>query len=314
MTRSAKAGKGLWLWLMSRFRPHASRLAGVLLVAALVGAPSAAPTSVNAATTAIYLVGAGDIATCDSQWDERTADLLGDLPGTVVTLGDNAYERGTTWEYNHCYAPSWGRYLKRTKPSAGNHDYLTPNAAGYFGYFGERAGTPGRGWYAFDRGTWRVYVLNSNCGAVGGCWVGSAQEKWLRADLAAHPRPCVVAYWHHPRFSSGFHGNATSVGGLWRTLYAAGADLVLNGHDHDYERFAPQDPQAQPDAIGGIREFVVGTGGAALRGFETVKANSELRSAAHHGVLRLRLGEGWYRWRFFSADGADVDAGNGTCH
>jgi hypothetical protein len=288
----------------------------MLLLAMILPLGQAASPATTApdGAPARLMAGAGDIAMCDSGKDKRTAELLDELPGTVFTLGDNAYDRGTPWEFKHCYGPTCGRHFNRTRPSVGNHEYKTADAAGYFGYFGDRAATPGRGWYAYDRGAWRVYVLNSNCDEIGGCWVGSRQERWLRADLAARPHTCVLAYWHEPRFSSGFHGNTPSVSGLWKTLYAAGADVIMNGHDHDYERFAPQDVQAQPDPARGIREFVVGTGGGPLRDFELIKPNSEVRSASHYGVMRLRLGDGWYGWRFRSVDGAYVDAGEDVCH
>ena len=161
----------------------------------------------------------------------------------------------------------------------GNHEYVTAGAAGYFDYFGARAGPGGTGWYAYDLGSWRIYALNSNCAEVG-CGAGSAQEQWLRADLATSPHACVLAYWHHPRFSSGDeHGNDPSVGALWDALYAAGAEIVINGHDHDYERFAPQTPSGAADPATGIREFVVGTGGASLRSFSTIRANSQVRNS-----------------------------------
>jgi hypothetical protein len=280
--------------------------------------PASAPVNgggnVAAAATVVTLIGAGDIGSCDTRRDERTGELLDNETGTVITLGDNAYDHGTKWEFNHCYAPGWGRHLARTRPTPGNHDYVTDGADGYFNYFGPSAGRAGQGWYAYDRGAWRIYALNSNCGEVGGCWVGSRQERWLRADLAAHPHQCVLAYWHHPLYSSGFHGGTSSVRGLWKTLYAAGADVVLNGHDHDYERFAPQDWRATADPAQGIRQFVVGTGGASLRDFPTTMPNSEARSDDSHGVLRLRLRDGWYRWLFISIDGVYSDAGSATCH
>lgn len=260
------------------------------------------------------LIGAGDIASCAYTTDSQTAGLLDGERGTVITLGDNVYGAGTAAQYRDCYRPTWGRHLGRTRPVPGNHEYQTPGASGYFGFFGTRAGTRGSGWYAYDRGAWRIYALNSNCADIGGCSVGSRQQRWLAADLAAHPRECVLAYWHHPYFSSGFHGNDLEVRGLWRTLQGAGAEVVLNGHDHDYERFAPQTWRGHADSAHGIREFVVGTGGAILRPFEVIKPNSEVRSHTTHGVLRLRLHDGLYRWRFISTDGAFSDAGTSICH
>jgi hypothetical protein len=283
----------------------------VILVARIA---TGVPSEVAAEDTVATLIGAGDIASCGYMTDSQTAGLLDAEWGTVLALGDNAYPKGSAAQYRNCYDPTWGRHLRRTRPVPGNHEYKTPDASGYFGYFGTRAGTPGRGWYAYNKGAWRIYALNSNCSEVGGCWVGSRQQRWLEADLAAHPRACILAYWHHPYFSSGFHGNATEVRGLWKTLQAAGAEVVLNGHDHDYERFAPQTWQGVANPAGGIREFVVGTGGTALRPFETIQPNSEVRSASAHGVLRLRLYDGRYRWRFISTDGAFLDAGSGSCH
>lgn len=285
-------------------------LALILVARLATGQPAEAASSDSVAT----LIGAGDIASCAYTTDSQTAALLDGEWGTVLALGDNAYNKGSLEQYRNCYGPTWGRYLKRTRPVPGNHEYQTPGAAGYFGYFGTRAGTPGKGWYAYNRGAWRVYALNSNCGDIGGCWMGSRQQRWLEADLKAHPRHCVLAYWHHPYFSSGFHGNFTEVRGLWKTLQAAGAEVVLNGHDHDYERFAPQTWQGQADAAQGIREFVVGTGGTALRDFDLVKPNSEVRNRSAHGVLRLRLHDGMYRWRFISTDGAFSDSGTTSCH
>ncbi|MET0619346.1 MAG: metallophosphoesterase, partial [Thermoanaerobaculia bacterium] len=186
------------------------------------------------------LVGAGDIASCDSGGDEQTAALLDTIDGTVFTLGDNVYPNGTAKQFLECYDPSWGRHKARTRPVPGNHDYRTQGAAGYFGYFGSAAGDPRTGYYAYDLGTWRVLVLNSNCRQIGGCGPGSAQEKWLKQDLAENPRPCTVAMWHHPRYSSGEHGDDTDMRHIWKVLYDADADLVLAGHDHTYERFAPQ--------------------------------------------------------------------------
>ena len=239
------------------------------------------------------------------------------LIGTVFALGDNAYDNGTAAEYANCYQPTWGAVKDRTRPVVGNHEYLkSASAAPYFAYFGAAAGEPGKGWYSYDIGTdWHVVVLNSNCTIVG-CTAGSEQEQWLRADLAASTRPCTVAMWHHPRFSSGEHGNDASTDAFWKALYADGAEVVLNGHDHDYERFAPQNPSAVADPTYGIREFVVGTGGKDFRSFSsTAAANSEVRSIAAHGVLRLNLNSGSYDWTFLAVPGTTLDeSGTGTCH
>ena len=260
------------------------------------------------------LVGAGDIASCGLTADTATAKLVAATAGTVFMAGDNAYETGSATDYAKCYDPTWGAVFDRTFPVPGNHEYETPGASGYFDYFGSRAGPAGTGWYAYDMGTWRVYALNSNC-AVVGCDAGGAQEQWLRADLAANPRACVLAYWHHPRFSSGEHGNDAEVAPFWDALYDAGAEVIVNGHDHDYERFAQQTPAGASSAAKGIRQFVVGTGGASLRAFGTTKANSQVRNSATHGVIKFTLNDGGYSWQFIPIAGKTfTDSGTGTCH
>ncbi|HZN18175.1 MAG TPA: metallophosphoesterase [Micromonosporaceae bacterium] len=279
----------------------------------------------------VVLVGAGDIASCESAGDSRTAALLDRMPGTVFTLGDNVYDDGTPAEFARCYGPTWGRHRSRTRPVIGNHDYHTPGAAGYFGYFGAAAGASagavagpvaGAGrtsWYSYDLGSWHVVVLDSNCAvAPGGCAAGSAQERWLRADLAASARRtrCTVAMWHHPLFTSGAtHGPTTAVRPLFRALYEAGAELVLSGHNHQYERFAPQDPTGRRDDGRGVRQFVVGTGGTSHYGFGSPAAHSQVRHTGTHGVLRLTLREGGYEWSFVPVAGeVFTDSGRGTCH
>ncbi|HEU5204534.1 MAG TPA: metallophosphoesterase, partial [Candidatus Limnocylindrales bacterium] len=190
----------------------------------------------------------------------------------------------------------------------------TSGASGYLAYFGARAAPAGTTWYAYDLGTWRIYALDSNCFVVG-CDPGGAQYEWLQADLAANPRPCVLAYWHHPRFSSGQHGNDAEVAPFWDALYAAGAEVIVNGHDHDYERFAPLAPSGEADPERGIRQIVAGTGGAALRDFDEEDPNSEVRQASTYGVLRLDLHRGSYDWQFIPvAGGSFTDQGSGTCH
>jgi hypothetical protein len=259
------------------------------------------------------LVGAGDVSYCSLTGDARTAALLDRIAGTVFVAGDVAYPDGTKAQFRECYGPTWGRWKLRTRPVPGNHEYHSTGAAPYFAYFGARAGPAGAGWYAYDLGAWRIYGLNSNCDEVA-CGAGSAQERWLRADLAAHPRACVAAVWHHPLFSSGEHGSNPAVAPLWRALEEAGADVVLNGHDHDYERFAPQTWTGASSASG-MREFVVGTGGAALRPFPRVTANSVVRNASTHGVLRLTLQPTGYDWAFVPvAGGTFTDAGSADCH
>lgn len=260
-------------------------------------------------------VGAGDISSCGNDHDEATARLLDVIEGTVFTLGDNAYGSGAEAEFASCYEPTWGRHRDRTRPSPGNHDYRTPGAGPYFAYYGEAAGDPGLGYYSFDLGGWHIISLNSNCDDIGGCDEGSEQLTWLQEDLAAHPAACTLAYWHHPRFSSGKHGNEDEVAPLWDALYDAESEIVLSGHDHTYERFAPQDPNGAPDPDGGIRQFVVGTGGAGLYDFENIQPNSEIRENETYGVLKLTLHPDGYEWEFIPEEGeAFTDTGSGSCH
>jgi hypothetical protein len=249
-----------------------------------------------------------------------TAALVGPIaPNAVLILGDNQYENGTLSDFNAYYHPTWGTHKAITWPVAGNHEYQTAGAAGYFDYFNGtgvqtgRAGNRSRGYYSFDLATWHLIALNSNCGAIGGCGAGSPQEQWLRADLAANPRTCTLAYWHHPRFSSGAHGNNSSMQAIWQALYEHRADLVLAGHDHDYERFASQTAGGTADPEG-VRSFVVGTGGKDLRSFSTVRANSQLRSSTSFGVLKLTLRPSSYDWQFVAIPGdALADAGSAAC-
>ncbi|GIW03626.1 MAG: hypothetical protein KatS3mg059_0246 [Thermomicrobiales bacterium] len=281
--------------------------------------PTPSPTPVLSPTpggqTSYVLVGAGDIAS-ESNGDEITAALLDGIEGTVFTLGDNVYESGTIDEFMTYYEPTWGRHKARTRPAPGDHDYFTAGAAGYFSYFGSAAGDPSRGYYSYDFGSWHVVALNTKCDEIGGCGPGSPQELWLRADLAAHPSACTVAYMHHPRFSSGStHGSQAFVQPLWEALYEAGVDIVLAGHEHNYERFAPQNPAGDLDTRWGIREFVVGTGGRTHYGFGAPLPNSEVREASTFGVLKLTLHDGGYEWDFVPEPGSTFsDRGTGTCH
>ncbi|MEO8000074.1 MAG: Ig-like domain-containing protein, partial [Gemmatimonadaceae bacterium] len=251
----------------------------------------------------------------------QTASLIGTInPDAVLVLGDNQYEDGTLAEYNALYGPTWGQYKSITYPSVGNHEYQTANASGYFDYFNGvgvqtgRAGDRSKGYYSYDLGTWHLIAINSNCGSVGGCGVGSAQEVWLNADLAAHPNACTLAYWHHPRFSSGQHSNDASTQALWNALYVAKADLILTGHDHNYERFAPMTSTGVLDNTNGIRSFVVGTGGKEQRSLGTTKANSIVRSNNSFGVLKVTLHPTSYDWQFMPIAGSTLnDAGSSTC-
>ena len=258
------------------------------------------------------LVGAGDIAVCGTAGDEATAKLLDSVSGTIFTLGDNVYPSGTTSEFSDCYASSWDQHKNRTLPSAGNREYETAKASGYFGYFGARAGAPGKGYYSYGRDSWHIIVLNSNCREVS-CAEGSAQERWLGDDLATNPSACTLAYFHHPRFYSS--RNNRSVAPFWGALYEAGAEVIVNGHAHNYERFAPQRPDGTRAGKRGIREFVVGTGGVGLTHLGDTRPNSQARKANTHGVLKLTLNLDSYDWKFVPVAGKTfTDSGSTSCH
>jgi hypothetical protein len=314
------------------------RRAAVLLASVLVlsacssGDPSAAPappdgaasttssavasTTVTTGPQAATLLAAGDIASCASTGDEATAALLDARPNAVVaTLGDNVYEAGTATEFTSCYDPTWGRQKARTHPAIGNHEYGVFRAGGYFGEFGAAAGEAPLGWYSFDLAAWHVVVLNSNCEVVG-CATGGTQERWLRDDLAAHPTACTLAIWHHPRWTSGStHGPTAAVAPLYTALVDMGADVLLSGHEHNYERFAPLNPAGQPDPARGIRQFVVGTGGRSHYPFGPPLPGSEVRNDNTYGILALTLRANTYQWQFVPEAGKTfTDAGSGNCH
>ena len=282
--------------------------------------PTPTPTPVPPPVSDPILVGAGDIALCGSSGDEATGQLLdaifaGGANGNVFTAGDNAYNSGTASEFADCYEPTWGRHKARTKPAPGNHDYITGDASGYFGYFGAAGEDSSKGYYSYNLGSWHIIVVNSNCSEVGGCDAGSPQEQWLRADLAANPAACTLAYWHHPRFSSGSHGSSTLTQPLWQALYDYDAEVVINGHDHEYERFAPQDPDGVADPTSGIRQFVVGTGGKSHYTFGSPIANSEVRNGDTYGVLKMTLHSTSFDWEFVPVAGeAFTDSGSQSCH
>jgi hypothetical protein len=302
------------------------------------------------------IAGAGDIARCYPGADVRqfrrpgpghpaqaTGRLLDGMPGaTVMAVGDNAYEFGSPLDYWSCYQPTWGRHRARTRPATGNHEYLTPGAAGYFLYFGRRSAPP-FGYYSYSLGPWHVVVLNSTpqvyaCWppevnerppglpinpvpdvqnpAVGRACVGDAtQQAWLVADLAAHRgATCTLVYFHHPRFSSGLHGNHYQMQRIWDIMYAHGVDLVIDGHDHLYERFAPQDPDGNRDDRFGIRQITVGTGGAEFYSVADRKPNSEVVLTDVWGVIALALGDGKYSWAFEAVDRTIRDTGTTACH
>lgn len=265
----------------------------------------------------VVIAAAGDISNTSIGGQKITADLI--LAGkydAVLTMGDNQYNDGTLSAYNQYYDKTWGQFFDKTYPVPGNHEYNTSGAKGYFDYFGARAHDPKKGYYSFDLGAWHLIAINSNseCGAIA-CDAGSAQEKWLRADLAAHKQKCTLAYWHHPRWSSGEHGNSTEMGDLWKALYEFDADLVLNGHDHNYERFAPQNPKAEADDKRGIVEFVVGTGGTGFRDTPNKPKNSVKKNHDTFGVLELVLKADGYDFEFIGKAGSTfTDKGSGKCH
>ncbi|MEK6275744.1 MAG: Ig-like domain-containing protein, partial [Actinomycetota bacterium] len=271
------------------------------------------------------IAAAGDIADCNLLGDEITSALLDDIDGTVVTLGDNVYDQGTFSEFMNCYEPSWGRHKVRTHPAVGNHEYEDPagGAQGYFDYmngvgnFAGPAGDRDKGYYSFDLGEWHFVVINSSCSQIGGCDVGSLQETWLRADLAAHSAACTAAVWHHPRFSSGTeHGGTPRMESIWQALYHGGADIAMSGHEHNYERFAPQTATGVVDPAFGLREVVVGTGGkGGGYPFGPPEPNSEVRANDTLGVLKVVLRPAGFEWSFVHEPGAVfTDIGSGACH
>lgn len=308
---------------------------GVLVLSACHHPPShpTSGASSGAATKGVVVVAAGDIS-CDPASRffvqghgtgrychmRATSDLVVSLkPTAVLVLGDSQYENGSPDAYTKAWKNNWGRdELKDiTYPSVGNHEYNTPGAKGYFDYFGSRAGERGKGYYSFNLGTWHIIALNTGgndrCRPVS-CEQNAEQEKWLREDLKENSQSCTLAYWHRPLFTSGLHRDAVEVRPFWRDLYGAGADLILNGHSHQYERFSPQNPDGASDPEHGITQFVVGTGGKNLRGFWRRKPNSVVRNSSSFGVLKLELHEHGYAWEFLSEGGQVLDRGEGECH
>jgi acid phosphatase type 7 len=265
------------------------------------------------------VIATGDIARCGASGDLKTAAIIKKNPtATVLPLGDNAYENGAPLDYANCYNPAWGPFLNRTKPVPGNHDYLTPGAAGYFGYFGAAAGTPGKGYYSYNLGSWHLIAINSSCGDAGGCGSGSPQEKWLRADLAANKSMCTLAYWHHPYYSSPATGGTGATPGMatiFEDLYKAGAEIVLSGHVHAYERFAPQNDFAGVDSARGVVQFVVGTGGSNFTPLlQPAAANLLVSEDTVFGVLKLTLHPTSYTYQFIPISGKFTDTGTVNCH
>jgi acid phosphatase type 7 len=277
---------------------------------------SVPPTAVPTTSTSVPFLVAGDNVDCGSGGGKLVSDLILGLPGAVQLAGDAVWSDASYTKFTTCFEPTYGRFKSRIHPAIGNHEYGTSGADGYSRYFGTQAGPAGKFYYSYNVGSWHVVVLNTNCDKVGGCGAGSTQETWLKADLAANPARCTIAVWHHPRFSSGEHGNNSLASAFWNDLYAAGVELVFNGHDHDYERFAPQDPSGKLDTAKGIRQFIVGMGGIPLYGFsDTIAANSEKRIEGVFGVLSLTLKDGGYDWKFLPAGGKTAsDTGSGVCH
>lgn len=279
----------------------------VLASSVVLATCSEGPTGDGGDVPAVLLA-AGDIARCTDTLpgEQLTAALLDTLPGAIAAVGDLAYPEGSAANFHDCYDPTWGRHKARTHPAPGNHEYITPGAAAYFAYFGAAAGDPSRGYYSYDLGAWHILSLNSEVDVS----ASSPQVAWIRADLAAHPTRCALAYYHRPRFSSGFQEQDLSA--LWQALYDGGVDVVLSGHAHFYERFAPLSGAGTPEPTG-TREFIVGTGGAGPGDIGTVAANSEVRRTNLNGVLRLELGSTGYAWRFVDAAAEFTDTGTGTC-
>ena len=298
-------------------RRNVRRLAqlGSLVLLSLAAACSGSETHTGPTVTPPpggdnILLAAGDVGDCTLPGAGLTGLLLDNLRGTILALGDLAYPHGSRANFNECYHPHWGRHRSRTMPVPGNHEYETPGAEGYFNYFDEAAGFPGGGYYSFTRAGWLIIALNSEL-PMG---EGSAQFAWLRGQLAPPVATCTLAYWHRPLFSSGPNGNNPDVRPLFRALYDAGAEIVLTGHEHSYERFARQDPEGRADPTRGIRQFVVGTGGARLSPTSgPARPNSEARGS-EWGVLKVTLGGAGYEWEFTPvAGGGFRDAGSGQC-
>jgi hypothetical protein len=288
----------------------AATVVGVALLVLVVydGSPARAQTN-----TAV-LVGAGDIASCDSAGDRATARLLGNIRGTVFAVGDNVYDNGSLSEFKRCYGPTWGRHKARTKPVVGNAEYSVPRASGYFNYFGAAAGVRGKGYYSYNRGAWHIVALNSECDHLkGGCRPRSPMLTWLKRDLRTNPAACTLAYFHRPFFSSGNNGNQEEMRPIWDVLYASKADVVVGGHDHVYERFARQTPSGAL-SVGGIRQFVVGTGGKSHGKFPAIQPHSQARNGGTFGVLKLTLRPTNYSWKFVPTAGRKfTDSGDTNC-
>jgi hypothetical protein len=266
------------------------------------------------------LLAAGDIAECPTTGDEATAKILDRFPeATIAPLGDVAYPHGSEANFEQCFDSSWGRHKDRMRPATGNHEFATKDAAGFYDYFGTAGGEFDKYYYSYDVGAWHVVVLNSDCWRVDGCELDDPQVQWLRADLRGSSRVCTLAYMHRPPFSSGRYGepeDTQRVRPIWQTLYEEGVDVLLTGHEHSYERFTPMNAEGEPDDEGGVRLFVVGTGGGNLRNFKyDPLPTTEIRNDDTWGVLKLMLEADGYEWEFLPVEGKTfMDSGSGTCH
>lgn len=283
--------------------PERLRSAGLLLFLVFIGA-----SGVHAAAPVVLI--AGDVAQCDTPGAQRTGQLIQSLPYPVLAAGDLAYPDGSAENFARCYAPHWGGFKERTYPAPGNHDYRTTDAAGYFNYFGTRAGADRKGYYSFDLGAWHILSLNSNRELE----ADAAQLQWIEADLRRNRQRCVLAYWHHPRFSSGPHGPQGRVQAIWALLHKHGVSVVVAGHDHIYERLAPMNAQGEADPARGMRSFVVGTGGAKHYPIEKRHPLSEVADGQTWGVLKMTLNDTGYAWEFLPVAGQTLrDSGSAQC-
>ena len=260
--------------------------------------------------TTVVLLAAGDIGICGSRGAVETGQMIDNINGTVLAVGDLAYPHGTAEEFTQCYDPVWGRHKDRTRPAPGNHEYdSSATAQPYFDYFGSQAGAAGLGYYSFRVGDWLVLSLNSNL-PVGGT---TAQAQWIRGELTANTSRCTLAYFHHPLYSSGPNGDSARLAGLWQLLYDHDVDVIINAHEHLYERYGPMSPDGQRNDTRGIRQFIVGTGGAGLYTVQRVHPQSEVQLIAQ-GLLKLTLSAQAYSWEFLQVGGGLGDAGSGGCH
>jgi len=280
--------------------------------------PSQTPTptatlTVTPTSTPVTLAAVGDIAICGQEGDDQTAALIADWNADIIIAGDANNEDGTLWQYQNCFEPSWGKYIDRIHTVAGNHDYYSDPINNYYTYFGDRAGEAGKGYYSFDLGTWHVVGLNSNCGFVP-CGPSSEQVAWLKQDLAESKNLCTLAFWHVPRWNSGPAKQANWVQEFWDALYQAGAEIVINGHDHHYERTGKIDAKGLPDKQNGIIEFILGTGGAGHYYLEDAFAFSEKMIFGEFGVLKLTLESDRFRWQFINVENQVIDEGESNCH